>query len=81
MWWPRCQLGAYMTGEPLTVHSLELVDDLAEGHLVAGDVTHEPGENGTAQREFLLQIGLCPSVVIELELWWDIGIEIGVHNT
>jgi hypothetical protein len=67
--------------DELTVHSLELVDDFSKSHLVTRDMALESRENSSAQFEFFVQISLCPSVVIQLQLWGDIGIEVGAKDT
>lgn len=84
MWWPGCQRGDPKPQHrelELTVHGLELVDDLAEGHLVTGNMSHKPWEDSTAERKFFAEICFGPSVVIKLELRWDIGIKVGVHDS
>jgi hypothetical protein len=58
----------------LTVHGLELIDDLSKSHLVSGNGSLEPGEDSSAELELFAQIRLGPSIVIQLELWWNFGV-------
>jgi hypothetical protein len=62
----RVSLASRDKRQKLTVHGLELVDDLSKGHLVSGNGSLEPGEDSSAKLELFAQIRLGPSVVIQL---------------
>lgn len=65
----------------LTVHPLQFLNDLPNGHLVPRDGPDEPRENGRIELDLLFEILLCPSIVLQPEFWWGVGVEVGVGDT
>ncbi|KAI3492962.1 hypothetical protein L1887_42337 [Cichorium endivia] len=61
------------------VHALAGVDDLADGELLDARVD-KVGKEAGAEAHLAVEIGLAPSVVLDLEFLGDVGVEVGVED-